>query len=57
MLAELEGQGVEAVILGRTGLAMLIETSDTPLPLYDTSRIHAAAILESALGRQLKERI
>jgi aspartate racemase len=56
MLAELEGQGVQAVILGCTELAMLIETSDTPLPLYDTTRIHAEAILEFALGRKLKER-
>jgi aspartate racemase len=54
MLAELERQGVEAVILGCTELAMLIETSDTPLPLYDTTRIHAEAILEFALGRKLR---
>lgn len=56
MLAELEHQGVEAVILGCTELAMLIETSDTTLPLYDTTRIHAEAILEFALGRKLKGR-
>lgn len=56
MLAELERQGIEAVILGCTELAMLIETSDTPLPLYDTTRIHAEAILEFALGRKLKGR-
>lgn len=56
MLAELERQGVEAVILGCTELAMLIENSDTPLPLYDTTRIHAEAILEFALGRKLKAR-
>lgn len=56
MLAALERQGVEAVILGCTELAMLIETSDTPLPLYDTTRIHAEAILEFSLGRKLKER-
>jgi hypothetical protein len=35
---------------------MLIEKSDTPLPLYDTTRIHAEAILEFALGRKLKAR-
>lgn len=56
MLAKLERQGVEAVILGCTELAMLIENSDTPLPLYDTTRIHAEAILEFALDRKLKAR-
>jgi aspartate racemase len=56
MLVELEHQGVEAVILGCTELSLLIQTSDTPLPLYDTTRIHAEAILEFALGRKLKGR-
>lgn len=56
MLEGLERQGVEAVILGCTELAMLIHAGDTPLPLYDTTRIHAEAILEFALGRKLKGR-
>ncbi|HEX5221831.1 MAG TPA: amino acid racemase [Verrucomicrobiae bacterium] len=56
MLAELERQGVEAVILGCTELAMLIGKPDTSLPLYDTTRIHAEAILEFALDRKLKAR-
>lgn len=55
MLADLERQGVEAVILGCTELSLLIQTTDTPLPLYDTTRIHAEAILEFAMGRKLKE--
>lgn len=56
MLAELERHGVEAAILGCTELSLLIEATDTALPLYDTTRIHAEAILEFALGRKLKER-
>jgi aspartate racemase len=54
IIAELERQGVEAVILGRTELCLLIKEADTPLPLYDTTRIHAEAILEFALGRKPK---
>ena len=55
MLNELEREGVEAVILGCTELSLLIQTADTPLPLYDTTRLHADAILEFALDRKPKE--
>lgn len=55
MLADLEHQGVEAVILGCTELSLLIQAVDTPLPLYDTTRLHADAILEFALDRKPKE--
>ena len=55
MLIQLERQGVEAVILGCTELSLLIQAADTPLPLYDTTRLHADAILEFALDRKPKE--
>lgn len=55
MLTDLEHQGVEAVILGCTELSLLIQATDTPLPLYDTTRLHADAILEFALDRKPKE--
>ncbi len=50
MMQKLEAQGVEAVILGCTELSLLIQEEDTPLPLYDTTRIHAEAILQFAQG-------
>ncbi|MDZ8118248.1 aspartate/glutamate racemase family protein [Pontiella agarivorans] len=49
MITDLQKQGVEAVILGCTELSLLIGESDSPLPLYDTTRIHAEAILKFAL--------
>ncbi|MDF7807677.1 amino acid racemase [Pontiellaceae bacterium B12219] len=49
MIDDLEKQGVEAVILGCTELSLLIRESDTRLPLYDTTQIHAEAILEFAM--------
>ena len=52
MLRELEHSGVESVILGCTELSLLIKAQDTPLPLYDTTQIHAEAILEFALRGQ-----
>jgi aspartate racemase len=52
MVADLEKRGVEAVVLGCTELGFLLQPADTWLPLYDTTEIHAAAIVEFALGRE-----
>lgn len=56
MLMDLERQGVEAVILGCTELSLLIQGDDTSLPLYDTTQIHAEAILKFAMDEKLPER-
>lgn len=49
-ISDLERNGVDAVILGCTELGLLIHPEDTALPLYDTLRLHADAILEFASG-------
>lgn len=49
MIGDLVSRGAEAVILGCTELCLLIQPEDSPRPLYDTTRIHAEAILEFAL--------
>lgn len=49
MIGGLVQQGAEAVILGCTELCLLIQPEDSPRPLYDTTRIHADAILDFAL--------
>ncbi len=51
MIADLQARKVEAVVLACTELSLLIQEADTPLPLYDTTRIHADAILNYSLGR------
>ncbi|MEE4609361.1 MAG: aspartate/glutamate racemase family protein [Desulfobacteraceae bacterium] len=38
----LAAKGAEAVILGCTEIGMLIGPADTPVALYDTTRLHAA---------------
>lgn len=50
MIDSLRQQGADAVVLGCTELGLLIRPEDSPLPLYDTSQIHAAAILQFALA-------
>ncbi len=46
---QLGAMGAEAVILGCTEIGMLIGPKDTAMPLYDTTRIHAAAAVARAL--------
>ena len=43
-------RGAEAVILGCTEIGLLIRQDDTPVPLYDTTGIHAAQAVELALA-------
>ena len=46
----LRAAGADAVILGCTEIAMLIGEADTDLPVFDTTRIHAEAAMDAALG-------
>jgi aspartate racemase len=50
VLAQLARRGAEGVILGCTELGLLIGDGDSPVPLFDTTRIHARAAVEHALG-------
>jgi aspartate racemase len=45
----LRGRGAEGIILGCTELPLLIRSSDTPVALFDTTRLHAEAAVELAL--------
>ena len=42
-------QGVEGLILGCTEIGLLVDQEDSPIPLFDTTRIHAEAAVEYAL--------
>lgn len=45
----LAARGAEAVILGCTEIGMLITDDDSPLPVYDTTELHARAAVAAAL--------
>ena len=49
VIVDLAGQGAEGVLLGCTELAQIVAPEKSPLPLYDTTRIHVEAIVEIAL--------
>ena len=46
----LRARGAEAVILGCTEIAMLIDDDVSPLPSYDTTDLHAKALVSAALA-------
>ena len=49
-IARLQARGAEAVILGCTEICMLIDDSVSPLPTYDTTALHAQALVSAALA-------
>ena len=50
VIEELAMQGSEGVILGCTEIGLLIAQADSPIPVFDTTAIHAAAAVEFLLG-------
>ena len=42
--------GIDGVIMGCTEITMLIGADDFDIPVFDTTRIHAEAAIEFALG-------
>ena len=49
-IERLATRGAEAVILGCTEIAMLINDDVSPLPVYDTTDLHAKALIAAALS-------
>ncbi|MEC6795499.1 aspartate/glutamate racemase family protein [Photobacterium sp. S4TG1] len=51
IINELYKSGAEAVILGCTEIALLIQQQHTGIPLYDTTEIHALEAVQLALSK------
>lgn len=50
VIRNLHARGAEGVILGCTEIPLLIRPEDCPMPMFDTTALHAAAAVESALA-------
>jgi aspartate racemase len=50
VIARMVAAGAEAVILGCTEIMMLVQPDDSPVPIFDTTAIHAEAAVEMALA-------
>jgi aspartate racemase len=50
IIRDLVGRGAQAVILGCTEIPMLVKEKDSPVPVFDTTALHAAAAVDFALN-------
>jgi aspartate racemase len=54
IMANLVSEGAEGIILGCTEIGLLVEQSDSMVPLFDTAVIHAEEAVEIALADELE---
>jgi aspartate racemase len=47
---ELGSRGAEAIVLGCTEIPLILGSEDIPLPIFDTTRLHALAAVDFALA-------
>ena len=47
--AQIEGNVIDAVILGCTEIPLVLEPGDLPVPLIDTARCHVEALFTRAI--------
>jgi len=50
VIARLVARGAEAIILGCTEIMLLVRAEDSPVPLFDTTTLHARAAVDAALA-------
>lgn len=50
IIGSLVAEGAEGIILGCTEIGLLIKQADVPVPLYDTTEIHAHGAVQKALN-------
>jgi aspartate racemase len=50
IIARMVEDGAEAVILGCTEIMLLVQPEDSPVPIFDTTALHANAAVEMALA-------
>lgn len=50
VMADLVARGAQGIILGCTEIALLVDAGDAPVPLFDTTRLHARHAAAHALA-------
>ncbi len=50
IMRELAGRGAQAILLGCTEIDLLVGPADAPVPVFDTTRLHAERAVELALA-------
>ncbi len=52
IMRRLAEHGAEAILLGCTEIDLLVEPEDSPVPVFDTTRLHAQRAVELALSTE-----
>jgi len=52
IMENLVRQGAQGIILGCTEIGLLVGAEDSPVPVFDTTKIHAEAAVECALKKR-----
>jgi aspartate racemase len=50
VIEDLVRRGAQGVILGCTEIPLLVKAKDSPVPVFDTTALHAAAAVDFALS-------
>jgi aspartate racemase len=50
IMRDLAGRGAEGILLGCTEIDLLVGPADSPVPVFDTTRLHAERAVELALA-------
>ncbi len=50
IISRLVKEGAQGIILGCTEIGLLVQQADSPVPLFDTTALHAASAVEFALA-------
>ncbi len=50
IIEQLIARGAQGIILGCTEIGLLVQQSDSRVPLFDTTQLHAEAAVEFALS-------
>ena len=51
-IAELKSRGAECVILGCTEIPLIVNEANSPLPIADSTRLHAKAAVALAMDEE-----
>jgi aspartate racemase len=50
IMRSLAAQGVQGILLGCTEIDLLVGAEDSPVPVFDTTRLHAKRAVELSVG-------
>jgi aspartate racemase len=51
-MRDLADRGAQGILLGCTEIDLLVGAQDAPVPLFDTTRLHARRAVDIALGAE-----